>query len=358
MKGQRSNGRFNTPMSRSNNKGVIFFLFVLFLAPAMVLAQAEQTTQQEEEQTGPKYTAEEYVAYQKAISEPDLVKREDAIVGFIKAKPESALVEYAIGDYLQLMQQYQNKGDNEGVFRAGEKMLTVKPDNVNILSRTTVAAFQLQQYQKAIEYGEKVYAQNPEPGIAFILAISYGPNGEKNEAKEVSYAETACAKFTPKDCYMLLPDLTLHYANQQKWAKAASYANSTLEAFKTVAKPATTSQADWDNYLKTQKASAYLVLGRQAYESGNYQGAIKQYLDVLDITSSPAPKAEASYYLGLSHWKQGSIQPAMEAFARGSMQKVDAPYPKVCREQLETLYKSTHNGSLAGIEEFLEGVQP
>ena len=62
--------------------------------------------------------------------------------------------------------------------------------------------------------------------------------------------------------------------------------------------------------------------------------------------------AEAYYYIGMARWKQNRIDDAMTAFAKGAGQR-RAPHARPCREHLETLYKSTHNDSLAGIEEFM-----
>jgi hypothetical protein len=47
------------------------------------------------------------------------------------------------------------------------------------------------------------------------------------------------------------------------------------------------------------------------------------------------------------------IDSAMEAFARGS-KMTGTPYAEPCRNELEKLYKATHNGSLAGLEEYLD----
>ena len=57
----------------------------------------------------------------------------------------------------------------------------------------------------------------------------------------------------------------------------------------------------------------------------------------------------------MGRWQQNRIDDAMKAFARGSVQR-RAPHSKHCRKHLEQLYKSTHNDSLAGIEEFVERV--
>lgn len=100
---------------------------VLVVAHTMVAAQ---------------YTTQEYAAYETAIN-ADPASREGAIIEFIETNPRSALVENAIGSYLQLMLEYQNQGQARKVFDAGENLLAVKPDELNTLYMTAIAAYQL-----------------------------------------------------------------------------------------------------------------------------------------------------------------------------------------------------------------------
>ncbi len=312
-------------------------LLVLAVAHTVVVAQ---------------YTTQEYAAYETAIN-ADPATREDAIVEFIETNPRSTLVEYAIGSYLQLMQEYQNQGQARKVFDAGEKLLALKPDELNTLYMTAIAAYQLQQFNKATTYGEKVYAEKPNAGLAFVLATSYGQL--KKEEKQVEYGDKACSELAPKDCYQILSSLAKIYAGRKEWTKASQYAERTAEGLDAAERPSQTPEAEWNDYLNTERATAYTIVAREAAERNSWSTAIPNYAKVLKLSKDPALNGEAYYYTGMGQWEQKQMDSAMEAFAMGSVQR-GAPHAKHCRQYLETLYKSSHNGSLAGLEEFIERV--
>jgi len=346
--------RSNTVMSaRSLWNNVFTPLLVLAVAQTVVVAQ---------------YTTQEYAAYETAIN-ADLTKREGAIIEFIETNPRSTLVEYAIASYLQLMQEYQNQGQSRKVFDAGEKLLVLKPEELNALSMTAFSAYQLQQFDTATTYGEKVYLENPNAPLAFVLSTSYGqlkPDAElgrlvvekiakANEEKQLEYGDKACAELAPKDCYQILSALAKIYAGRKEWAKASEYAKRTTEGLDSAERPPQTPESEWNDYLTTERATAYTIVGREAVERKSWDAAISNYGKVLKISKDPALNGEAYYYMGMGQWEQRQMDSAMEAFAKGSVQR-DAPHAKLSRQYLETLYKSSHNDSLAGLEELIARV--
>ena len=296
------------------------------------------------------YTAEEYQDYQTAIGvEGD--GKADAIIAFMKANEGSSLVSYAVNSYIQMLDEHQKQGQHQKVVAAGEQLLAVKPDDFNTLYLCTVSAYHTQQFQKVVGHGEKVYAQKPSSGLAFVLANSY--TQLKNDEKIVEYGEIASAEIAPKDFYQILGELMRIYAGRADWTGAAKWATKTIKALDATERPAATAEAEWEKYVGGQKSLAHAVLGRQAAEGKRWGPAIDSYQQVLGLQPSPASRGEAYYYIGRGRWEQKQLDPAMQAFARGSVQR-GAPHAKSCREYLETLYKSTHNDSLAGIEEFVE----
>ena len=78
----------------------------LVLGQTFVLVQAQA-----------QYTTEEYAAYEMAV-QADPAERHDAIISFLTANPKSALIEYAVGSYLQLMQEFQTQGQSQQVVSA------------------------------------------------------------------------------------------------------------------------------------------------------------------------------------------------------------------------------------------------
>jgi len=317
-------------------------LLVLAVAQTIVVAQ---------------YTTQEYAAYETAIN-ADLTKREGAIIEFIETNPRSTLVEYATRSYLQLMQEYENQGQIQKVLSAGEKFLSIQPDHFSALFMTGFAAYRLQQFEKATKYAEKAYTQKPDARIAFVLAMSH--LSLKNDDKVIEYEEKACAESAPQEsapqeCVQLYGPLSKIYFGRKQWGEAAQYAKRSIEALDAAERPAQSPEHEWNEYLTRQKATAYAIVGREAAERKSWDAAISNYGKVLRISKDPALKGEAYYYTGRGHWEQKQIDSAMEAFAKGSVQR-GAPHAKHCRQYLETLYKSSHNGSLAGLEELIERV--
>ena len=315
------------------------FSLSLVLGQTLVLVQAQ-------------YTMEEYAAYETAVN-ADPAERHDAIIGFLTANPKSTLVEYAVGSYLQLMQEYQNQGQSQQVVSAGEKLLGVMPEDLNAQYMAAIASYQIQDFDKATSYGESVYAAKPDTGLAFVLANSYAQLGKQD--KQIEYGDKACSELPAKDCFQLLSQIGKIFAGRKEWAKAAQYSEKAVEGLEAAEQPGQMSDSEWKNYLDTEKATAYTVIGRSAAERENWNTAITNYQKVLNITKDSAAKAEAYYYTGMGRWDQSQMDSAMDAFAKGSVQK-DAPHADHCRQHLETLYKSTHNDSLAGLEEFIARV--
>ena len=296
------------------------------------------------------YSIKEYQVYNAAVSVKDPVKRENAILGYLKTKPNAELYKYALNNYLAMIQASQKKGDSRRVLSAGEKLLKVEPNNMNVLGASLDAAYRLQQHQKVIAYGEKFYATKPSPGIELALANAFLATNQN--AKFLIYAPKACSNLEPKDTYALLAKLTSIQVEQKKWGPASKYGKQTLEGFKTAKKGAATPQAEWDKYVKRQRAIAHAAIARNAAERRNWGAAISNYNQALRADSWVGLRGEAFYYTGMGRWRQGQIDAAMKAFGRGSKQS-SAPHAKPCRTFLEQLYKSTHNDSLAGIEEFV-----
>jgi tetratricopeptide (TPR) repeat protein len=312
-------------------------LLALVWAPALLAQEAQ-------------YTQAEYNAYMKAVEEG-----EDSIIEYITANPDSPLTQFAVGAYLKLLQGYVDGGDHAATVTAGEKYLnTVDGEKFEVLYLTTWSAFYSQQYEKAAKYGEKVYQTNPDaPQLVPILARSFMNSG--NVEKSIPFAEKLCADAAPKDCYDLLPALTRHFVEKDD-QKAADYASKTIEAFDTVERPQGASEEEWDKYVSGEKSDSHAILGRHEYEGKRYSSAEKNYDQARRLSpENRVRRGESYYYIGMSRWQRDLIDAAMESFARGS-KVTGTPFTDPCREKLEQLYKATHNGSLAGLDEYISRV--
>ncbi len=297
---------------------------------------------------GQGYTREEYNEYQKAVSDGT-----DAILEFVKIHPESTLNQYATGAYLKAMQEDLNQGKNEEVLAAGEKyMQELEADRYEVLLFSTYAAYNSKQYEKAAKYGEKTYIAKPDSDLAMILAESYLSLDDVESM--VPWTDQACLEGNPGTCSAMFSYIAGYYATQKNWSKSSEYAKKVAGVLEGKAKPAELTQGKINEML----SDAYSFVGRSAAENKQW-GAVKAGYDksVKFAPQNNTRKAEALFWTGMALWNQEQIQKAMEYFARGcGSQYKDTPYSELCLKELQTLYKSTHNGSLAGFEEYLEDI--
>lgn len=293
------------------------------------------------------YDEELYNSYKAAINEPDLLTREDKILEFLKANAKSTLAPYAEGAYAQLLDEYRKQSRTDRVLEAGEKMLAIQPDNLAALYYTSEAAFAQENYAKAVLYGEKVYASNATTELAYLLALSFKQLGDKE--KFLAYAgkvaeETPLKEYMPGH-FQIVTGLRDSAVLDKKWEEASTYSKLVLEGFVAAKIP-----DGWDDYVRNQSAVSYVVLGQAANVKENWPGVISNYEKVIPLTDRSVVLGEAYFYIGLGNWRQNRLNPAMEAFARGSVQ--GGAHADACQRHLETLYKSFNNGSLAGLDEF------
>ena len=219
------------------------------------------------------YTTEEYSAYEMAVN-ADPTERYDAIISFLTANPKSALVEYAVGSYLQQMQEFQNQGQSQQVISAGEKLLAVTPEDLNAQYMTAIAAYQIQNFEKATGYGESVYSSRPDTGLAFVLANSFAQLG--NQDKQIEYGDKACVELAPKDCFQIFSQIGKIFAGRKEWAKAAQYAEKAVEGLETAEKPGQMSDSDWEKLPRNREGHRIhgdwpLFRGTQELEYRDFQ---------------------------------------------------------------------------------------
>ncbi len=322
-------------------------LLLFALTIGIALCSATSTVLAQDAQ----YTTAEYNEYQMAVKEGV-----DSLIAFIGSHPNSALTQYAVSEYQQLIKTLLESGKHNEAAEAGKKYLDeIDSESFEVLYLTTWSSFYSQQYEQTVEYGAKTYAIKPDaPQLESILARSYQKTGDI--ANAVPLAEKICAAAEPKDCYDLLPMITRHYAEKKNWSNAAKWAELTIQAVDTVDKPAAVSDADWKTFTNEEKSVCHAVLGRRAFERKSWSSTEKDYATSRKLNpKNRARVAEGYYYTGMSRWNRELIDAAMDSFARGSL-LTGTPHSGECRKKLEQLYKGTHNGSLAGLEEYLDRI--
>ena len=302
---------------------------------------------------GQDYTAQEYDEYQRAVEGGP-----DALVAWYTANPDSALREYVVPKFIEWVRTQVGEGDYRQAIATGETFLSkIDGEHVDMLQLTTYSAYNAGLWDKAARYGEKVYQAKPEtPDVLEILANSY--LRLRDTPKTVEYGEVFCAEASPEKCCFFYPVIAGYYAERKEWAKAETYARKVIEAVDAAKQPAGISEEEWSKYAGDSKADAISIMGKGAYERQAWQSAQSAYKDLLVLSAgNDERRAEAHFYIGMTHWRLEEFTPAMIALAQGSQLK-GATMAKHCRVQLEVLYRATHNGSLAGLDVLLEEHPP
>src|SRR5262249_47660892 len=161
--------KYNTPqqggrkMTRRRilrlGRSVSLFLFIVTMVSAAVSLAQEP----------PKYTAEEYKAFQELKAETDAAKKTALVVQFLKNRPQSTLREHVIAAYQEMMNGLQSAQKWPELATAGEQVLEALPDDVYTVSMLATAYQETKNFPKFVVYGEKVFAKNPNGNLAYYL---------------------------------------------------------------------------------------------------------------------------------------------------------------------------------------------
>ena len=293
----------------------------------------------------------QYTAVQKcaALTKPKPLQK--CVLDYLAeaGREHTDLFNWAVGEYVRAMTKQIQQSRHEELIVAGEAMLKWRPDEMNLITQLCYSAFHSGQYAKAIGYCETVYEQNPAPNLFQILLSSYKETGD--QAKYVDYSSQAIDVLEPTQAFPYLEELLAAAAQREDWAEAARYARKILDLLSKMERNPSVSEQEWDQWVGKKRAQAHLLLGRDAYEGQDWPSAVVAYQRVIRYSGDKDLRGESYYYIGLSNWKENRLTPAMQAFACGAAQK-GSPHAGACDGYLTRLYKSGHNGSTAGIEEF------
>ena len=263
-----------------------------------------------------------------------------------KLHPKSKILQYMASFFTQIARDLQAAGRSGEADAVQAKMAKMFPEAAAAAeAQAFQQAFQAKDYTKAIQLGEKIYAKNPDPQVAVMLAQSY--IATKNVAKALEYSEKVLESLGPKKGVYFGTWLAAHYRSQGNRDKALEYYNRILRAYPSIGPEGWTSQG-WAEL----KAAAYAVRGTDAYVKQDYAGAVQNYEESLQYE----PHNEAAYlFLGLSQWKRQKLDLALDAFAKGTV--LNKPNSAKARQYLEQLYKARNNDSLEGLDALLEAAR-
>jgi tetratricopeptide (TPR) repeat protein len=318
------------------SKTLLSTLFVVYLVCTPNLMRAQD------------YTEEEYKAYQDIQAEKNDVKKTDMIVKFLRDNPKTALRKHVTAEFQKVLVSLQKEKKWSEVISLGHKFLDVAP-NDDFTVTTLAAAYSATNNTKGFAtFGEKAYASRPSPQLAFAIAKAYQSLG--NDAKFLQWGEKTLAG-DPENVEMLA-EMTRRSLAARRTAEAVKYAKMCLKALPNAKKPESTDQQTWKNTLDATYATAYGTIGAAAYQNRNYAQAISN----LDNAVKYFKRNEiAYYYLGMSYWQQNKLEAAMLNFAKAYILRGSTA--NSAKQYLDQLWKSSHRGSLAGVDRVIERAQ-
>lgn len=299
-------------------------------------------------QEAPKYTAEEYKAYQELTNETDGTKKMDLIVKFLQDRPQSTLREHAIAGFQTLMNQHQSGEKWADLVSTGERYLAIAPDDIFTVSMLTTGYQKTGNLQKFAVFGEKVFEKNPSPNTAYYLAKAY--LDLKNIPKFLQWGEKT-VELIPGN-HEILFELTKKFGEAEKNTQAAKYARLCVKAIQSATKPEAASEKLWKDYTTNVLATCYNVIGQVAYKQQDYATAIANLENSLRYY---VRNDLAYYHLAHSYWQQGKVDIAMKNFAKTYLLKTKIS--PTAKQHLDNLYKTTHQNSLVGLERVIAKAQ-
>ncbi len=309
---------------------------LLFFCLAAMPAAAQQAQD---------YTDAQYKSYEEIKATTDAAAKVEKAAQFLKENPKTSLREHVLNEYQTLIVNLGQREDYAQIISLGNKFLAAVPDDDFTFAAMAEAYSKTDNTKGFATFGEKAYAANPSVQLAHALARAYQQLG--NQAKFAQWGERALAK--DASYFEISDGLTRHFLGTQEMAKATKYARMTVASLPKAEKPASVSAADWKKGTDSYYATAYFTIGISAYQNQSYASAITN----LDKSVGYYKRNDSAYYhLGLAYWQSGKSAPAMLNFAKAYVLKGSSA--AAARQNLEKLWKSSHRGSLTGINNVIQ----
>jgi tetratricopeptide (TPR) repeat protein len=302
----------------------------------------KKVEQQKQDQTDQELTEEEYNAWEAAQNEKDPNKQAALVMAFMEKWPKSKLKSNVVNIYETLMFNLAKAGDYKTLAPLAEQWLKVNPNELKTQAYVFDAAVALGNSQKVIEWGEKLYAISPGVKLAEQVYQAYEKLGNKEKKDEWRLKLLQFPEYTNDIQFRF--QLVVEYTEKKELPKAADYAQQTLKALPAAQKPASVSDAEWNQYITDVKKTCYDVIASNYYAQKSYQEAVQNYQQAVDIDDYDS----AYFYIGQSQLSAKDVDSAIESFARAEY--LNGRMKAQATKYLEESWKSQHDGNLTGIE--------
>jgi tetratricopeptide (TPR) repeat protein len=304
----------------------------------------------------------DYAQFEGIKKEADIQKRADLLKGFVKEHPISRILLYAATDYMECVKPLAEKKDWAKAIEMEESFLALVPDDKTVqaagipvgvedfmkdqllparkllLSSLLAAYYQSNNFPKAAETAEKVYAMAPDKSLLPVLADIYLKS--QNTDKYLDYGQKVLAEYPIEQVYPTALQMSQVYIQKQDVANATGLLTKVMDVYGDKVPP-NVQEAAWN----TTRAFAYGVIASGIYATKDYTKALELYEKVAKFE----PKREdAHYFIGMCKWQNKDPEGAIDAFAKSVV--LNKTYSERARKYLEDLYKARHNDSLDGLD--------
>jgi tetratricopeptide (TPR) repeat protein len=318
------------------SKTLLSILFIAGLVLSSNVVRAQEPTE------------EEYKALTDLQAEKDIDKKADMIFSFLKDKPKSSYRPNVMAEYQKIIVDLKNEKKWNQIISTGDRFLDVAPNDSFTSNALALAYAETNNTKGFATFGEKAYAQKPSAALALEIARAYQKLG--NDAKYMQWREKVLAE-DPENVEILV-DMTKRYMASQNTAQALKYAKMCLKALPTAKKPEGMDAQAWKNITDAGYATAYAVIGANAYQGNKYAEAISNFESSVKYYKR---NDSAYYHLGLCYWQQNKLQPAMLNFAKAYI--IKGSTAAAAKKYLDQLWSSSHRNSLAGVNAVIDKAQ-
>jgi tetratricopeptide (TPR) repeat protein len=308
----------------------------------------------------------DFAQYDTLKKEADLQKRADLLIGFVKEHPISRMLPYTTSDYLECIKPTLAKNDIAKVISMLDAFWAVLPTAKSvqdaalpagsedflkslldaqklIISSTAGVYIQSQNLPKAAEAVEKLYDLAPDKATLIDLAGIYLKMQNYDKYLACGQKILAAYPIDQPQGYGTAIQMAQVYLQKQDVNSAIDLLSKVTDVYGDKVPP-NTQEAQWN----ATRAFAYNVIASGIYAKKDYPKAQELYEKVAKFD----PKNEdAHYFIGMCKWQAKDSDGAINSFAKCIA--INGPRAKRAQQNIEQLYKASHNNTLDGLDQIL-----
>jgi tetratricopeptide (TPR) repeat protein len=310
-------------------------------------AATAQAAAQDDEQESPPGYEEEYNCYLDANKEKEtnVLNSGKMLIDCMVKFPKSTLMPNFEAAYkILIFESSNNKKYQELETLADQWLLRWHPNDYDFIIRSAEAADKLGHDEKYIQRATELYKVKAISSLAVDIASKYQ---KINKAKSIEWTETAI-KLPENDAnFELRFFLVQTYVESKDYPKIMEWAQATLKAAERVQDPGKDTRAR----LVVVTHACHDLIGNISKQDKKFPEAIKSFKEALKVKEY----AEGYYYIGLCKHGQQKADDAMLWYAKTvvwceTKTKECGEFASKAKENMESIYKILHDGSLVGID--------